>query len=213
MSCLKSEIWSWVLQGVWSSHTFGCFGTFLSLWQCWKSILVSWLPQEVLWSCCNVQGVFTLTPLLLPCFYWQKIILTTESGLEEEEFIDRTLPLETNNNLVSSPEKAQSPPWSVTEVTPSSGTAPDCPVDPRVRDHTNNRIGESCFLLFPFAIFFFQIIKHGTDCHSKIISKLQCPDLWHKNAYSYEYNAFFFSSLSYEFDRKFPSSSFSFWNM
>ncbi|KAL9825250.1 tumor necrosis factor receptor superfamily member 8-like isoform 2-T2 [Geothlypis trichas] len=69
-----------------------------------------------------------------------KIILTTESGLEEEEFIDRTLPLETNNNLVSSPEKAQSPPWSVTEVTPSSGTAPDCPVDPRVRDHTNNRI-------------------------------------------------------------------------
>ncbi|NWR21927.1 TNR8 factor, partial [Emberiza fucata] len=86
------------------------------------------------------KRVFTLTPLLLSCFCWQKIILTTESGLEEEELIDRTLPLETNNNLMSSPEKAQSPPWSVTEVTPSSGNAPDCPVDPRVRDHTNNRI-------------------------------------------------------------------------
>ncbi|CAN8198588.1 unnamed protein product [Coccothraustes coccothraustes] len=69
-----------------------------------------------------------------------KIILTTESGLEEEELIDRTLPLETNNNLVSSTEKAQSPHWSVTDVTPSSGNAPDCPVDSRVRDHTNNRI-------------------------------------------------------------------------
>ncbi|KAM3659560.1 tumor necrosis factor receptor superfamily member 8 [Ammospiza maritima maritima] len=69
-----------------------------------------------------------------------KIILTTESGLEEEELIERTLPLETNNNLVSSPEKAQSPPWSVAEVAPSSGNAPECPVDPRVRDHTNNRI-------------------------------------------------------------------------
>uniref|UniRef100_A0A8C5IM81 TNF receptor superfamily member 8 n=1 Tax=Junco hyemalis TaxID=40217 RepID=A0A8C5IM81_JUNHY len=69
-----------------------------------------------------------------------KIILTTESGLEEEELIERTLPLETNNNLVSSPEKAQSPPWSVAEVAPSTGNAPECPVDPRVRDHTNNRI-------------------------------------------------------------------------
>ncbi|XP_058674876.1 tumor necrosis factor receptor superfamily member 8 [Ammospiza caudacuta] len=69
-----------------------------------------------------------------------KIILTTESGLEEEELIERTLPLETNNNLVSSPEKAQSPPWSVAEVAPSSGNAPERPVDPRVRDHTNNRI-------------------------------------------------------------------------
>ncbi|KAM7030708.1 tumor necrosis factor receptor superfamily member 8 isoform 1-T5 [Acridotheres tristis] len=67
------------------------------------------------------------------------IILTTDTGLEEE-VTERTLPLETNNNLVSSTEKAQSPHWSVADVTPSSGNAPDCPVDSRVRDHTNNRI-------------------------------------------------------------------------
>ncbi|XP_038015673.1 tumor necrosis factor receptor superfamily member 8 isoform X1 [Motacilla alba alba] len=73
-------------------------------------------------------------------FHAKKIILTTDSGLEEEELIDRTLPLETNNNLVSSTEKAQSPPRSVTDVIPSSGNAPDCPVESRVRDHTNNRI-------------------------------------------------------------------------
>ncbi|NWY32982.1 TNR8 factor, partial [Pheucticus melanocephalus] len=122
-------------------------GAMLVFWKwkvCKKRILVLRRKREffklILWTCCNVQGVFTLTPLLLSCFCWQKIILTTESGLEEEELIDRTLPLETNNNLVSSTEKAQSPPWSVTEVTPSSGNAPDCPVDPRVRDHTNNRI-------------------------------------------------------------------------
>ncbi|NXU11524.1 TNR8 factor, partial [Pardalotus punctatus] len=84
--------------------------------------------------------IFTLTPLLLSCLYWQNIILTTERGPEEEELVDRTLPLETNNNLVSSTEKAQSPHWSVTDVTLSSGNAPDCPVDSRVRDHTNNRI-------------------------------------------------------------------------
>ncbi|NWI48662.1 TNR8 factor, partial [Picathartes gymnocephalus] len=71
--------------------------------------------------------------------YWQKIILTTESG-PEEELIDRTVPLETNNNLVSCTERALSPHRSVTDVTPSSGNAPDCPVDSRVRDHTNNRI-------------------------------------------------------------------------
>ncbi|XP_014112706.1 PREDICTED: tumor necrosis factor receptor superfamily member 8 [Pseudopodoces humilis] len=69
-----------------------------------------------------------------------KIVLTTDSGPEEEELINRALPLETNNNLVSSTEKAQSPYWGVTDVTPSSGNAPDCPVDSRVRDHTNNRI-------------------------------------------------------------------------
>ncbi|NXO10678.1 TNR8 factor, partial [Oriolus oriolus] len=84
--------------------------------------------------------VFTLTPLLLSCLYLQKIILTTESRPEEEELIDRTLPLETNNNLVSSTEKAQSPHRSVTDVIPGNGNAPDCPVDSRVRDHTNNRI-------------------------------------------------------------------------
>ncbi|XP_039553519.1 tumor necrosis factor receptor superfamily member 8 isoform X1 [Passer montanus] len=70
----------------------------------------------------------------------KKIKLTTDTGLEEEELIDRALPLETNNNLVSSSEKAQSPPRSVADVAPSSGNAPDCPVDSRVRDHTNNRI-------------------------------------------------------------------------
>ncbi|XP_066190417.1 tumor necrosis factor receptor superfamily member 8 isoform X1 [Sylvia atricapilla] len=73
-------------------------------------------------------------------FHAKKIILTTDSGPEEEKLIDRTIPLETNNNLVSSTEKAPSPHWSVTDVTPSSGNASDCPVDSRVRDHTNNRI-------------------------------------------------------------------------
>ncbi|KAM9629990.1 tumor necrosis factor receptor superfamily member 8 isoform 4-T5 [Morphnus guianensis] len=69
-----------------------------------------------------------------------KIILTTDSGPEEKELIDRTLPLETNNNLVSSTEKAYSPELSLTDVTQSNGSAPDCPIDSRVRDHTNNRI-------------------------------------------------------------------------
>uniref|UniRef100_A0A8B9MH80 TNFR-Cys domain-containing protein n=1 Tax=Accipiter nisus TaxID=211598 RepID=A0A8B9MH80_9AVES len=69
-----------------------------------------------------------------------KIILTTDSGPEEKELIDRTLPLETNNNLVSSTEKAYSPELSLTDVTQSNGNAPDCPIDSRVRDHTNNRI-------------------------------------------------------------------------
>ncbi|KFV44481.1 Tumor necrosis factor receptor superfamily member 8, partial [Tyto alba] len=84
--------------------------------------------------------VFTFTPLLLSSLYWQKIILSTESGPEEKELIDRTLPLETNNNLVSSTEKAYSPDLSLTDVTQSNGNAPDCPIDSRVRDHTNNRI-------------------------------------------------------------------------
>ncbi|XP_009323502.1 PREDICTED: tumor necrosis factor receptor superfamily member 8 [Pygoscelis adeliae] len=69
-----------------------------------------------------------------------KIILTTGSGPEEKELIDRTLPLETNNNLVSSTEKAYSPDLSLTDITQSNGNAPDCPIDSRVRDHTNNRI-------------------------------------------------------------------------
>ncbi|KAM6191572.1 tumor necrosis factor receptor superfamily member 8 [Sarcoramphus papa] len=68
-----------------------------------------------------------------------KIILTADSG-PEEKLIDRTLPLETNNNLVSSTEKAYSPDLSLTDVTQSNGNAPDCPIDSRVRDHTNNRI-------------------------------------------------------------------------
>lgn len=116
--------------------------------------------RRILWTYYNIQNVSALTPLLLSCLYWQKIILTTDSGPEEEELIDRTPPVETNNNLVSSPEKAQSPHWSVTDVTPSTGNAPDCPVDSRVRDHTNNRIGESCFFHFHFVIFV-QICKHG----------------------------------------------------
>ncbi|PKU38350.1 tumor necrosis factor receptor superfamily member 8 [Limosa lapponica baueri] len=69
-----------------------------------------------------------------------KIVLTTDSGLEEKELIDRTLPLETNNNLVSSTEKSYSPELSLTDVTQSNGNASDCPTDSRVRDHTNNRI-------------------------------------------------------------------------
>ncbi|KAM6045828.1 tumor necrosis factor receptor superfamily member 8 isoform 2-T3 [Theristicus caerulescens] len=71
---------------------------------------------------------------------YAKIILTTESGPEEKELIDRTLPLETNNNLISSTEKADIPDLSLTDVTQSNGNAPDCPIDSRVRDHTNNRI-------------------------------------------------------------------------
>ncbi|NWU57986.1 TNR8 factor, partial [Dromas ardeola] len=83
---------------------------------------------------------FTFTPLLRSSLYWQKIILTADSGPEEKELIDRTLPLETNNNLVSSTEKSYSPDLSLTDVTQSNGNAPDCPTDSRMRDHTNNRI-------------------------------------------------------------------------
>lgn len=91
-----------------------------------------------------VHGVvFTSTPLLLFSLCWQKIILSPDSGPEEKELIDRTLPLETNNNLVSSTEKVYSPDPSLTDVAHSNGNAPDCPIDSRVRDHTNNRIGES----------------------------------------------------------------------
>nr|XP_009936340.1 PREDICTED: tumor necrosis factor receptor superfamily member 8 [Opisthocomus hoazin] len=68
-----------------------------------------------------------------------KIILTADSG-PEEELIDRTLPLENNNNLMSSTENAYSPDVSLTDVTQSSGNAPECAIDSRVRDHTNNRI-------------------------------------------------------------------------
>ncbi|XP_075577807.1 tumor necrosis factor receptor superfamily member 8 [Pelecanus crispus] len=71
---------------------------------------------------------------------YAKIILTTDSGPEEKELTDRTLPLETNNNLVSSTEKAYSPDLSLTDMAQSNGNAPDCPIDSRVRDHTNNRI-------------------------------------------------------------------------
>ncbi|KAM6046420.1 tumor necrosis factor receptor superfamily member 8 [Chlamydotis macqueenii] len=69
-----------------------------------------------------------------------KIILTADSGPEEKELIERTLPLETNNNLLSSTEKAYSADLSLADVTQSNGNASDCPIDSRVRDHTNNRI-------------------------------------------------------------------------
>ncbi|KAK2526943.1 hypothetical protein Q9966_010764 [Columba livia] len=68
------------------------------------------------------------------------IRLTADREPEEKEFIDRTLPLENNNNLFSSTEKACSPDLSLTDVTESDGNAPDRPVDSRVRDHTNNQI-------------------------------------------------------------------------
>ncbi|OPJ86193.1 tumor necrosis factor receptor superfamily member 8 isoform D [Patagioenas fasciata monilis] len=68
------------------------------------------------------------------------IRLTADREPEEKEFIDRTLPLETNNNLFSSTEKACSPDLSLTDMTESDGNAPDRPVDSRLRDHTNNQI-------------------------------------------------------------------------
>ncbi|NXE53064.1 TNR8 factor, partial [Casuarius casuarius] len=84
--------------------------------------------------------IFKLIPILLSALYWQKILLTPDQVPEEKELIDRTLPLETNNNLVSSTEKACSPDLSLTDVMQGNENAPDCPVDSRVRDHTNNRI-------------------------------------------------------------------------
>lgn len=91
---------------------------------------------------------------------YQQIILTTDSGPEEKELIDRTLPLETNNNLVFRTENAHSLPLSLTDVTPSNGNAPDCPADSRVRDHTNNRIGGFCFYFSPLAFSVFQPWAH-----------------------------------------------------
>ncbi|NXJ64810.1 TNR8 factor, partial [Rostratula benghalensis] len=98
---------------------------------CKKRILILKGKREFL-------KLFIFTPL--SSLYWQKIILTTDSGPEEKELIDRTLPLEANNNLLSSTEKSYSPELSLTDVTQSNGNAPDCPSDSRVRDHTNNRI-------------------------------------------------------------------------
>ncbi|XP_056364062.1 tumor necrosis factor receptor superfamily member 8 [Oenanthe melanoleuca] len=97
-----------------------------------------------------------------------KIILTTDTGLEEEDLIDRALPLETNNNLVSSTEKAQSPHWSVTDVAPSSGNAPDCPGDPRVRDHTNNRI-ENLYIMKADTVIVGSVseVPNGKNCAAR----------------------------------------------
>ncbi|KFO77283.1 Tumor necrosis factor receptor superfamily member 8, partial [Cuculus canorus] len=103
---------------------------------CKKRILILKGKCEFL----KLYVVYTLPPLLLSAFYCQKIILTSDNGLEEKELIDRILPLETNNNLVSSTEKAYIPDMNLTDVTQSNGNAPDCPIDSRVRDHTNNRI-------------------------------------------------------------------------
>ncbi|KFP31763.1 Tumor necrosis factor receptor superfamily member 8, partial [Colius striatus] len=77
---------------------------------------------------------------------WQNITLTTDRGPEEEELIDKIIPLETNNNLVSSTEKSCSPDLSVSDMTHNNGNAQDCPTDSRVRDHTNNRI-EKLYIL------------------------------------------------------------------
>ncbi|NXW48016.1 TNR8 factor, partial [Nyctiprogne leucopyga] len=107
---------------------------FCKLKVCKKRILILKGKREFL-----KLVVFTFTPLLLSSLYWQKIILTADSVPEEEELIDRTLPLETNNNLVSRTE-VYTPDLSLTDVTQSNGNAPDCPIDSRVRDHTNNRI-------------------------------------------------------------------------
>ncbi|NXG19602.1 TNR8 factor, partial [Grallaria varia] len=112
-------------------------GVLLFFWKwkvCKRRILVLKGKREFL-----KLVVFTC-PYLGSLFALQKIILTTESGAEAKELIDRTLSLETNNNLVSSTERAQSPHRGVAEGTPSSGNGPDCPGDSRVRDHTNNRI-------------------------------------------------------------------------
>uniref|UniRef100_A0A8C3GQ89 TNFR-Cys domain-containing protein n=1 Tax=Cairina moschata TaxID=8855 RepID=A0A8C3GQ89_CAIMO len=95
-----------------------------------------------------VWGVVLSVMLLLVgmLLFWKwkmckkRILILKGKRPEEKELIDRNLPLETNNNLVSSTEKAYSPDLSLTDVTQSNGNAPDCPVDSRVRDHTNNRI-------------------------------------------------------------------------
>ncbi|KFZ52981.1 Tumor necrosis factor receptor superfamily member 8, partial [Antrostomus carolinensis] len=107
---------------------------FCKLKVCKKRILILKGKREFL-----KLVVFTFTPLLLSSLYWQKIMLTADSVPEEEELIDRTLPLETNNNLVSRTE-VYTPDLSLTDVTQSNGNAPDGPIDSRVRDHTNNRI-------------------------------------------------------------------------
>ncbi|NXG03683.1 TNR8 factor, partial [Sakesphorus luctuosus] len=110
-------------------------GVLLFLWKwkvCKRRILILKGKRERF--CC------TSHPTCALCLHWQKILLTTESGPEEKELMDRVLPLEPNNNVVSSPARAPSPQRGGAEGTPSGGNGPDCPGDPRVRDHTNNRI-------------------------------------------------------------------------
>ncbi|NXL87997.1 TNR8 factor, partial [Alectura lathami] len=123
----------------------------LVLWGVVLSVIVLLVGMLVIWKLKVYKkrvfilkgkrdGLFALTLFLLFWLYWQKVVLTADKWPEEKELIDRTLPLETNNNLISSTEKACSPDVSLTEVTQSNGNVPDCPVDSRVRDHTNNRI-------------------------------------------------------------------------
>lgn len=71
-------------------------------------------------------------------------MLKADKESEERELINRIPLVETNNNLVSSTEKNHSPDSSLAETIQSTGNATDYPVDSRMRDHTNNRIGESC---------------------------------------------------------------------
>ncbi|NXP06252.1 TNR8 factor, partial [Thinocorus orbignyianus] len=115
----------------------------LVLWGAVLSVMVLLVGMLVFWKrkVCKkriliLKGKREFSKLL----YWQKIVLTTDTGPEEQQLIDRALPLETNNNLVSSTEKSYSPELSLTDVTQSNGNAPDCSSDSRVRDHTNNRI-------------------------------------------------------------------------
>ncbi|KAM9370157.1 tumor necrosis factor receptor superfamily member 8-like [Phaethornis superciliosus] len=117
------------------------------LWGVFLTVTVLLVAMLLFWKLevCQKQ-VLTLKE---KCFDPVKIcpvVLTTDSGTEEKELIDRTLPLETNNNLVSSTEKPCSPELSVTDVTQSNGNAPDCLIDSRVRDHTNNRIETICIM-------------------------------------------------------------------
>ncbi|NXH68091.1 TNR8 factor, partial [Hydrobates tethys] len=115
----------------------------LLLWGVVLSVIVLLVGMLLFWKwkvCKKQILILKRKREFLKLLYWQKIILTTDSGPEEKELIDRVLPLETNNNLVCSTEKTYSPDLSLTDVTQSNGNAPDCPIDSRVRDHTNNRI-------------------------------------------------------------------------
>ncbi|NXJ86193.1 TNR8 factor, partial [Trogon melanurus] len=72
---------------------------------------------------------------LSPLPFVRQIALAADGGLDEKELIDRT-----NNNLVPGTSRGGRPSVSLAEVTQSNGNGPDCPLDPRVRDHANNRI-------------------------------------------------------------------------
>ncbi|NXI49243.1 TNR8 factor, partial [Chloroceryle aenea] len=95
-------------------------------------------------------------------------LLATDSGPEEKALIDRTPPLETNNNLASSTEKAHSPDLSLTEVTQSNGNSLDGPSDSQVRDHTNNRI-ENLYILKADTVIVGSIseVPSGKDCAAR----------------------------------------------